>query len=86
MNRFAAYLILCQIPLTEFLDMSSEARLLQFGSHVGNDRMVSIHPPPMAVILFAHTPSQGSLNAVIERRFQEMMSSDFSMDHGSSID
>ncbi|KAJ7184316.1 hypothetical protein C8R46DRAFT_1063686 [Mycena filopes] len=39
MNRFAAFLILCQIDLGEFLELSAEARVEQFGGFVGFERM-----------------------------------------------
>ncbi|KAJ7243403.1 hypothetical protein B0H12DRAFT_1130976 [Mycena haematopus] len=40
MNQFAAYLILCQIDLGEFLELSAEARVEKFGAFVGVERMV----------------------------------------------
>lgn len=41
MNHFAAHVILCQIGLDEFLDMSSEEREANYGTQIGQDRMVS---------------------------------------------
>lgn len=42
MNRFAAYLILCQITLGEFLDLDPQGRLDRFGAIIGVDRMVCL--------------------------------------------
>jgi hypothetical protein len=44
MNHFAAYVILCQIDLGEFLDLSPEERVERFGAFVGVERMVSRSP------------------------------------------
>ncbi|KAF7359276.1 hypothetical protein MSAN_01270000 [Mycena sanguinolenta] len=43
MNRFAAYLILCQIDLGDFLELSAEARMEKFGAFVGVDRMILLN-------------------------------------------
>lgn len=40
MNRFAAFMILCQIDLGEFLELSPEVRVEKFGVFVGLERMV----------------------------------------------
>ncbi|KAJ7837063.1 hypothetical protein B0H14DRAFT_3704351, partial [Mycena olivaceomarginata] len=40
MNHFAAYVILCQIDLGEFLELSPEERVERFGAFVGVERMV----------------------------------------------
>ncbi|KAJ7771638.1 hypothetical protein B0H16DRAFT_1514188 [Mycena metata] len=39
MNRFAAFLILCQIDLGEFLELTPEARVEKFSAFVGVERM-----------------------------------------------
>ncbi|KAJ6547006.1 hypothetical protein B0H19DRAFT_1265970 [Mycena capillaripes] len=43
MNRFAAFLILCQIDLGEFLELSPEARVEKFGAFVGVERMILLN-------------------------------------------
>ncbi|KAF7364539.1 hypothetical protein MVEN_00322900 [Mycena venus] len=43
MNRFAAYLILSQIDLAEFLELSAEARVEMFGAFVGIERMMLLN-------------------------------------------
>ncbi|KAK0461811.1 uncharacterized protein EV420DRAFT_1640112 [Desarmillaria tabescens] len=43
MNRFAAYVILCQITVEEFLDLSPQERIDRFGIYVGHERMVSVN-------------------------------------------
>jgi hypothetical protein len=40
MNRFAAFLILCQIDLGDFLELTPDARVEKFGAFVGAERMV----------------------------------------------
>lgn len=40
MNFFAACVILCQNSLQDFLDLTSEERVSQFGRLVGQERMV----------------------------------------------
>jgi hypothetical protein len=42
MNVFAAAIILYQMSVTDFLDLSAEARLNEFGPLVGVPRMVGI--------------------------------------------
>jgi hypothetical protein len=44
MNHFAAYVILCQIDLGEFLELSPEERVERFGAFVGVERMVWLLP------------------------------------------
>ncbi len=41
MNRFAAYVILCQITVEDFLDLSPQERIDRFGIYVGHERMVT---------------------------------------------
>ncbi|KAK0499752.1 hypothetical protein EDD18DRAFT_1349950 [Armillaria luteobubalina] len=43
MNRFAAYVILCQITVEEFLDLSPQERIDRFGIYVGHERMMSVN-------------------------------------------
>lgn len=43
MNRFAAYVILCQITVEQFLDLSPQERIDRFGIYVGYERMVSVN-------------------------------------------
>lgn len=52
MNRFAAYLILCQIDLEEFLELSPEERVERFGAFVGVERMVSREVRLLPFIVF----------------------------------
>ena len=40
MNFFAACIILCQKPLQDFLDLTAEERVVEFGPLVGKERMV----------------------------------------------
>jgi len=53
MNVFAASVILCQKPLQDFMDMAAELRALEFGTLIGQERIVSIVDPkhhPMLTI------------------------------------
>ncbi|KAK0491325.1 hypothetical protein IW261DRAFT_1354821 [Armillaria novae-zelandiae] len=43
MNRFAAYVILCQVTVEEFLDLSPQERIDRFGIYVGHERMMSVN-------------------------------------------
>ncbi|KAJ3982645.1 hypothetical protein F5890DRAFT_330989 [Lentinula detonsa] len=43
MNHFSAGVILCQISLDEFLEISSEERVARFAPQVGYDRMVRLN-------------------------------------------
>ncbi|KAJ6488524.1 hypothetical protein C8R47DRAFT_1125852 [Mycena vitilis] len=43
MNRFAAFLILCQIDLGEFLELSPEVRVEKFSAFVGVERMILLN-------------------------------------------
>ncbi|KAJ7599285.1 hypothetical protein C8J56DRAFT_1158241 [Mycena floridula] len=43
MNRFAAFLILCQIEIEDLMNLVPEERLKRFGSFVGNDRMIALN-------------------------------------------
>ncbi|KAJ6500557.1 hypothetical protein C8R45DRAFT_863187 [Mycena sanguinolenta] len=43
MNRFAAYLILCQIDLGDFLELSAEARMEKFSAFIGMERMMLLN-------------------------------------------
>ncbi|KAJ7611582.1 hypothetical protein FB45DRAFT_940310 [Roridomyces roridus] len=43
MNRFAAFVILCQIDLEEFLDLNPEERVNKFGGFVGLERMLLLN-------------------------------------------
>ncbi|KAK7045657.1 hypothetical protein VNI00_007490 [Paramarasmius palmivorus] len=43
MNHFAAFVILCQVNVQEFLDMSSDQRLLRFGPHAGHERLATLN-------------------------------------------
>ncbi|KAJ7460988.1 hypothetical protein B0H11DRAFT_160147 [Mycena galericulata] len=43
MNRFAAFVILCQIDLAEFLELRPEARVEKFGVFVGLERMMLLN-------------------------------------------
>ncbi|SJL02316.1 uncharacterized protein ARMOST_05642 [Armillaria ostoyae] len=43
MNRFAAYVILCQITVEEFLDLFPQERIDMFGIYVGHERMMSVN-------------------------------------------
>ncbi|KAJ7739636.1 hypothetical protein DFH07DRAFT_839946 [Mycena maculata] len=43
MNRFASFLILCQIDLSEFLDLSQEARVEKFGVFIGMERIMLLN-------------------------------------------
>jgi len=52
MNRFAAYVILCQITVDDFLEMVPEERITKFGPFIGNDRMVTgLCWAPLAMLL-----------------------------------
>jgi hypothetical protein len=42
MNVFVAAVILCQMPLQDFLDLPADARLCRFGTLVGGARIVSV--------------------------------------------
>ncbi|KAK7449620.1 hypothetical protein VKT23_013096 [Stygiomarasmius scandens] len=43
MNRFAAYVILCQTTVDDFLEMVPEERITKFGPFIGNDRMTLLN-------------------------------------------
>ncbi|KAK7035745.1 hypothetical protein R3P38DRAFT_3311737 [Favolaschia claudopus] len=43
MNRFAAYLILCQVDLGDFLELSPEVRVERHGAFVGVERMTVLN-------------------------------------------
>ncbi|CAK5279337.1 unnamed protein product [Mycena citricolor] len=43
MNHFAAYVILCQMDLQQFLDLSPEDRLQKLSWSIGKDRMVRLN-------------------------------------------
>ncbi|KAF5372952.1 hypothetical protein D9758_001575 [Tetrapyrgos nigripes] len=43
MNRFAAYVILCQISVEDFLEMMPEERLERFGPFIGDERIVTLN-------------------------------------------
>ncbi|KAJ7702249.1 hypothetical protein B0H17DRAFT_1043394 [Mycena rosella] len=43
MNRFAAFVILCQIDLGEFLKLAPEGRVERFGAFVGLERMILLN-------------------------------------------
>jgi hypothetical protein len=42
MNTFAAHVILCQVGVDEFLEMSPQEREVTYGLHIGIDRMVCL--------------------------------------------
>ncbi|KAJ7221744.1 hypothetical protein GGX14DRAFT_671147 [Mycena pura] len=43
MNRFAAFVILCQIDLGDFLEFSAEERMAKFGDCIGLERMMLLN-------------------------------------------
>jgi hypothetical protein len=48
MNRFVAFVILCQISLQDFVDLSPDARIEGFGHLIGVDRIVSCFKPHLS--------------------------------------
>lgn len=40
MNRFSASIILCQVSLSDFLDIKPEERIARFGEYIGVDSVV----------------------------------------------
>ncbi|KAF7353656.1 hypothetical protein MVEN_01050400 [Mycena venus] len=88
MNRFAAYLILCQIDLGEFLELSPEARMEKFGAFVGTERMVRRRFLFSSLEMLMNKfdpPMQILLNQVIERRIQAMQPSDSELEPSSTF-
>ncbi|THV07980.1 hypothetical protein K435DRAFT_772305 [Dendrothele bispora CBS 962.96] len=43
MNRFAAYMILCQIAVDDFIEMAPGERVTKFGPFVGDQRMILLN-------------------------------------------
>uniref|UniRef100_A0A0W0EX34 Proteophosphoglycan 5 n=1 Tax=Moniliophthora roreri TaxID=221103 RepID=A0A0W0EX34_MONRR len=43
MNHFAAFVILCQVPVQEFLNMHPDERSARFGPYVGNERLATLN-------------------------------------------
>jgi hypothetical protein len=72
LNTFSASIILCQITLQEFLDLSPGERIKLFGSLVGEEVMVSILSSSTFCILSKGPFVEAMCNSEIESRFQEL--------------